>query len=71
MGREARAVGWYGATSRCPGCETVGKVVPIVYGFHTPKAEELSRQGKVVLGMFSAGDDAPHWECLICGARMR
>jgi hypothetical protein len=71
MGLAAEAVGLCGAPSSCPGCHTVGKVVPIVYGFHTAKAEERSRQGKVVLGMFSAGRLAPRWECLICGTKMR
>ncbi len=59
------------APALCPGCSTIGHVVPILYGFHSADEEERARSGKAVLGTYSGGPDAPRWECLTCGARMR
>ncbi len=55
----------------CPGCSTIGNVVPILYGFHTADDETRARAGKAVLGTYSEGPRAPRWECLTCGARLR
>lgn len=59
------------APAVCPGCSTIGNVVPILYGFHSEDEEERARNGEAVLGTYSGGPDAPRWECLTCGARMR
>ncbi len=59
-----------GAPTTCRGCGTRHKIVPILYGEHGPQAEELSRQGRVVLAV-PAGYDRPRWECLVCGTRSR
>ncbi len=59
------------APARCPGCSTMGNLVPILYGFHSAEAEERARRGKAVLGNYSGGPAAPRWECLVCGARLR
>jgi hypothetical protein len=67
MRRTAEGLG--AAPARCPGC-SAGRVVPILYGFHTPEAEERARSGRAVLGAFSRGPDGPRWECLVCGARL-
>ncbi len=57
--------------ARCLGCTRVGTLVPILYGFHSADSEARARRGQAVLGVFSAGPNAPRWECLTCGARMR
>lgn len=44
--------------------------MPILYGEHSPDAEERMRRGKAVLGI-STGHQRPSWECLVCGARLR
>ncbi len=59
------------APGTCPGCSSTGQVVPILYGEHTPDDEEQTRLGLAVLGVRTAGDGAPRWECLICGVRLR
>ena len=59
------------AAAPCPGCSGVGRLVPILYGFHTPEEEGRARSGEAVLGTYSGGPDAPRWECLTCGARLR
>jgi hypothetical protein len=56
--------------SKCPGCRTTGKLLPILYGEHSPEAEEQSRQGEVVLGV-SCWHEGPRWECLVCGYRLK
>ncbi len=60
-----------GAPGVCPGCSTIGHVVPFLYGFHSAESEERARSGKAVLGTYSGGPGAPRWECLTCGARLR
>ncbi len=59
------------ARTLCPGCCTIGNLVPILYGFHSADDEERARSGKAVLGTYSEGPGAPRFECLTCGARIR
>jgi hypothetical protein len=70
MRRAAEVLDLDAAPVRCAGCNSLGQVVPILYGFHTPEAEARTRSGSAVLGGFSRGPNGPRWECLVCGARV-
>ena len=50
---------------RCPSCNSE-QVVPIVYGFPSPKLIEEADKGRVVLGGCVVDANNPKWKCKAC-----
>ena len=50
---------------RCPSCNSE-QVVPIVYGFPSPKLIEEADKGLVVLGGCVVDAKNPKWKCKAC-----
>ena len=50
----------------CPECKSNKDVVEIVYGLPDAKVEELSQNGKVMLGGCTIAPQSPQYHCKKC-----
>jgi rubrerythrin len=58
----------YRSDGVCPSCGSPERV-PIAYGLPTQEAVERANRGEFTLGGCLVDDQAPRWQCRVCGTK--